>query len=306
MINGAAVAAIEGIPRNYEELFAKYGPFIANETRRLNVVPGNFDDLYQTICERLIHAKALEKFETRIRKSSDEELPETMSAEEACKLLGITFSAWRSKQWSFHKVFVADLGGKVPVDGKTHGTITRSSGAVVSWVAWMPTPISGGYGSPKAVYKTSDVLDVPACGYFAKKGQEGTFSTARWPVRKILPHHFMGYLARAIRNNWYNFCRTIRRKHRDRTGDCFPQFKTPDGDFNDSWEDTLPDTSTCPEDVENAIDYKTLVDDTAKMTDAQKGEIGHLLKSHSIVEAITLSSLSAQQKQVLLSTVTEG
>lgn len=294
----------EGVPRTYEVFFEKFGPFIANEVRRKNIVANNFDDLYQTVCERLVAARCIEKFVARVQSSSDDELPETMLAEEACVYLGISFGAWRSKLWSFHKVFVEDLGGKVPVKGKTHGTITRR-GKAISWNAWMPSPVEKddngkdlpGYGSPKAVYKTSDVLSVP-CDYF-RGGLK--HDTTAWPRRKILPHHFMGYVARCIHNIWYNFCRTIRRKHRDRTGDCFPQFKTPDGDFNDSWEDTLPDTDVCPQDVEDAIDYRNIIDGKCKMTDAQKGEIGHLLKNHSIVEAVKLAaSLAPEQKQVLL------
>jgi len=298
----------DGVPRGYEALFDKFGPFIANEVRRKNIVSNNFDDLYQTVCERLIAAHVLEKFVQRVNGSSDEELPPTITATEVCTLLGITFGAWRSKQWSYHKVFVGDLGRVSPDKSKTHGTIVRR-GATVSWVSWMPTPIATdaegkklpGYGSPKAVYKTSDVLEVPALGYFrSKKTGEGSFDSSAWPRRKIQPHHFMGYLARCIHNAWYNFCRTIRRKHRDRTGDCYAQFKTPDGDFNESWEDSLPDTETCPEDVENAIDYRTIVD-TTQMSEAQKGEIGHLLKSHTIQEAVRMSSLSAEQKKTLLS-----
>jgi hypothetical protein len=292
----------DGVPRGYEALFDKYGPFIANEVRRKNIVSNNFDDLYQTVCERLIAARVLEKFVQRVNGSSDEELPPEITATEVCTLLGITFSAWRSKQWSYHKVFLGDLDGVSPDESKTHGTITRR-GATVSWVSWMPAPISGGYGSPKAVYKTSDVLEVPALGYFRnKKTGEGTFDSTAWPRRKIQPHHFMGYLARCIHNAWYNFCRTIRRKHRDRTGDCYAQFKTPDGDFNESWEDSLPDTETCPEDVENAIDYRQIVDGACQMTTEQKGEIGHLLKSYTITEAVKKSSsLSAEQKKTLLS-----
>jgi hypothetical protein len=295
---------VEGVPHDYEEMFEKYGPFIANEVRRKNIVANNFDDLYQTVCERLIAARVLPKFIARVMSSSDEELPDTITAEEICsRLFKISFGAWRSKQWSYHKVFVGDLDGVVPVKGKTHGTITRK-GAVISWVSWMPSPLTHdaegkklpGYGSPKAVYKTSDVLEIPALGYFRNM----QFDTTAWPKRKVQPHHFMGYLARCVHNAWFNFCRTIRRKHRDRTGDCFAQFKTPEGEFDGNWMDGLPDTETCPEDIENAIDYRHIIDEKCKMTDVQRGEITHLLKNHSIVEAVKMSSLAPDQKKVLL------
>lgn len=290
----------EGVPRGYTELFTKYGPFIASEVRRRNIVAGNFDDLYQTVCERLVAAQVLPKFVHRVINSKDDELPETITAEEICGQLfkRISFGAWRSKMWSYHKVFKQDLKGKVPQKGKTHGTIQRGK-AVVSWVSWMPTPVSGGYGSPKAVYKTSDVLEIVDFGYFRDLG----FDTMAWPKRKIQPHHFMGYLARAIHNAWYNFCRTVKRKHKDRTGDSFPQFRNPDGEFDTNWEDALPDTETSVVDVEMAIDYRQVIEGRLAMTEQQKGEIGHLLKGgHTIVEAVRMcNSLAPDQKRVLLS-----
>lgn len=287
----------EGVPHDYTEFFEKYGPYIAGEVRRKNIVANNFDDLYQTVCERIVANQVLPKFVARVRASTDEELPPEMTGADACKLFGITFGAWRSKLWSYHKVFVSDLNGMVPVEGKTHGTIVRPSGAVVSWVAWMPTPVRGGYGSPNAVYRTSDVLEVPACGYFPKM----KFDCAAWPRRKVQPHHLMGYISTAIHHIWYNFCRTERRKHRDRTGDCFAQFRNPDGEYVSNWEDTQIANETVVEDVELAIDYRTIVDRSCKMSEEQKGEISYLLKTHTITEAVKMSSLTAEQKRVLLS-----
>lgn len=297
----------DGVPRGYTELFKKYGPFIASEVRRRNVVATNFEDLYQTVCERLVAAQVLPKFVRRVNGTiADVDLPPTITAEEICGRLfqNITFPAWRSKMWSYHKVFLIDLKGVVPQEGKTHGTIKRGK-AVVSWVSWMPTPVSGGYGSPRAIYNTSDVLPIVECDYFrAPLGRtDGGFSSAAWPKRKIQPHHFMGYLARCVHHAWYNFCRTVKRKHKDRTGDSFPQFRSPDGDFDANWEDGLEDTETTTADIELAIDYRSVIETRVAMTEQQKGEITHLLKAgHSIIEAVRMcSSLAPDQKRVLLS-----
>jgi hypothetical protein len=291
---------IDGIPHNYDELFDRSGRYpgiIANEIRRKNVVAGNFEDHYQSVCEKICAARVLEKFAARVLSCSDDDLPATMTGADACKLFGIKFPAWRSKMWSFHKVFKEDLGGQVPVEGKTHGTITRASGAVVSWIAWMPTPISGSYSSPKAVYNTSDVLECPDRAPF--KGM--TFDTSAWPKRQVQPHHFVSYLLRAVNNHFSNACRTIMRRHKDRPGDHFSQFKSPDGEFNPNWEDGLPDPMNSAASIEASCDLNTAIDAAVKMTVDQKGEIsGFLATGHTIIEAVKMSSLAPEQKKVLL------
>jgi hypothetical protein len=217
-----------------------------------------------------------------------------MSAEDVCALFGITFGAWRSKLWSFHKVFREVLGGKEPVKGKTHGTIVNANGKDVSWVSWMPTPISGGYGSPKAVYKTSDVLEVPSLGYFRNM----KFDSAAWPKRKVQPHHFQAYLVTAVRNHFLNACRTIMRRHQDRTGDNFSQFRTPDGGYDVNWADHLADPMAGADAIETTVELHDQLDRV--VTEAERGEISALLKNYSIIEAVKLSSLPDKKKQVLL------
>ena len=291
----------EGIPRNYDELFDRHGRYpgiIANEIRRKNIVAGHFDDHYQSVCEKIVAARVLERFAQRVLSCSDEELPPTMTGEDVCQLFGISFGAWRSAQWSHKKVFLKDMGGKGP-KGQTSGMIYKANGKGLYWRAWMPTPESGSYSNPKAVYKTSEVLE---CNDPARvtpfKGMK--FDTSAWPRRKVQPHHFVAYLLRAVRNHFSNSCRTIMRRHKDRPGDFFSQFKKPDGSFDPNWEDGLPDPMNSAASIHASAELNEAIDEACKMTEAQRGEIGELLKTHTIVEAVKMSSLAPEQKQTLL------
>ena len=428
---------VEGIPCNFEEMFRKYGPLIANEIRRHNVVAAHFEDHYQSVCEKLIAAQVITKFKERVLTSVDDDKPRTMTAKDACALLKTSFPAFRAKLVAYHEVFKGTLKGKIPakitvsspIDAEllftysvkgavaqgvscgddgfkvlkgstavegfapnltpgyiakkkslvTSGILTKVGGLLVfgedvlfnspsaaagvvygnnangrelfkteggtslkeveagavpmavtpnqgvikhngkdlAWASEMPTPIEGHYTSPKAVYLTSDVLDIPHGDYFGKN----TFDIKAWPPRKVQPHHFQAYLLRAVRNHFSNACRTIMRRHKDRPGDCFPQFKSPDGEYNTNWEDALPDPSAqsafraveASHDLENAfdqspdsMDHYVPLDRACVMTSEQKGEISELLKSHTIIEAVRMSSsLTTDQKKTLLS-IAEG
>lgn len=288
----------EGVPRSEEELFKKYGALIANEIRRKNVVAGHFEDHYQAVCEKIISARVLERFVERVLSCSDEELPKSMTGEDVCQLFGITFGAWRSAQWSYQKVFVKDMDGKGP-KGQTSGMFYKANGKGLYWRSWMPTPETGSYSSPKAVYRTSDILE---CNDEARvtpfKGMK--FDTRSWPRRRVEPHHFVSYLLRAVHNHFFNACRTIMRRHKDRPGDCFSQFKNPEGEYDGNWVDGLPDPLNTAASIEATADLNSAIDKACKMTDAQRGEIGELLKQYTITEAVKMSSLDADQKQVLL------
>jgi DNA-directed RNA polymerase specialized sigma24 family protein len=71
------------------------------------------------------------------------------------------------------------------------------------------------------------------------------------PTPKASRKHFQGYLTRAVRNHFINYCRTRTRKHKERPGDDFaalaPQKR--DGELlrRTSWEDNLADPSLSPE-----------------------------------------------------------
>jgi hypothetical protein len=289
----------DGIPRDYEEMIRKYGALIANEIRRKNVVAAHFEDHYQSVCEKLVAARVLENFVARVQSCSDDDLPATMTGEEACRLYGIGFGAWRSAEWSYQRVFLQLMSGKAP-DGANAGMFTKPDGKGAYWRRWMPTPIEGGYSSPCAVYRTSEVLEVNDPARVTPiRGMK--FTTASWPRRTVQPHHFVSYMLRAVHNHFSNACRTIMRRQKDRPGDFFSQYKTPDGEFDRNWEDGLPDQMNTAASIEASVDLTQAFETACRMTEAQRGEIGALLKSHSIVEAVRMSSLGPDQKRKLLS-----
>ena len=262
-----------GVPRDNNEMIKVYGEVIMSEIYKRNVVKGNADDHFQEVCLKLISARVLEKFVQRVLNTTHEDKPETMTAEDACTLFGIRFSAWRTRQYAFHK--------------------TKKG--------WMPQPIEGGPYGPHSVYKTSDILDVPDKAPFKRLA----FHVDAWPVRAVAPHHFQAYLLRAVRNHFFNACRTIIRKHKDRPGDCFgSNFHDADGQYNENWEDLLPDNyATASIEASTLLSQKMglLHDITNQMPEPHRLEIFDLLsKNHTIPEIVKLVTLSSENEYRLL------
>jgi hypothetical protein len=263
-----------GVPRNYQEMFELYGTHIQNEIKKKNKVLTNFADHYQGVCEKLIAAQVLERYVKRVAECSDDPLPDTISGLDASRLLSISFGAWRSRQWSYHKVFCKDMKGRLPAGYEgiqyAHGTIIRN-GKAISWVSKMPSPIeidpvtgekilvSRGYGREETLYETSDVLEVPL-DYF--RGAKRNLMA--WPARSVQPHQFLAYLLMAVRNHFWNGCRTIMRRAQDRPADCFGVFKTPEGTYDENWTENLSDDRHWADRLEAAIDLRNL--DSSKLT----------------------------------------
>ena len=290
-----------GVPQNNDEMIKTYGKVIMAEIYRRNVVKGNAADHFQEVVLKLISAKVLEKFVARVLSTTYEDKPETMTTAEVCTLLGITFSAWRHHQYRYLKNFVERLSGQLP-EGRTSddkGTF-YVDGKPFYWVAWMPQPISGSAYTEQAIYKTSDVFDVHERPYFKK----ATFQVDAWPKRSVEPHHFQAYLLHAVRNHFYNACRTIHRKHKDRPGDCFSNFNNADGEYNTAWEEGLKD-DTATESIESsAVFHEKLAKVQAFMgtlSEERRDEILDLLeKNHSIREIVKKVNLTpANQRQLL-------
>lgn len=122
----------EGLPRTYDELAAKYGDYIVKRVRKYNQVDRNFEDLFQSIWMKLIESNLLNKFAARAAST----LPPTMTAEEACSYLGITFEAWQ---------------------------------AAVRPSTRMPVPIGGISFRRGAVVRTEDIARFDKSGYIRKR-----------------------------------------------------------------------------------------------------------------------------------------
>jgi hypothetical protein len=280
-----------------------YGKVIMSEIRRRNSIQDYLEDHYQEVIMKLISARVLEKFVHLVLVTDHEDKPETMTALEACSLLGIKFGSWRHAQYQYVRNFLGRLGGKLPADrtNDERGPFNvEGQKGLFYWVAWMPKPISGSVYRPNAVYKTSDVLDLHEKSYWKKT----TFSIEAWPKREVEPHLFQAYLLHAVRNHLKNIFRSICRKHKDRPGDHFWELNDAEGEYNENWTDTLKD-KTATEGIESFAflgERLTLLKGTmSRMPEPQRGEILDLLnRNHSVREVIKLVPLSSMNKRQLL------
>jgi DNA-directed RNA polymerase specialized sigma24 family protein len=225
----------EDIPRNYKEMEKQYGGFVAATLRKYNKVNRNFSELLAHIWMRLIHVDVIGKFMASVA----EKMPRTMTATEACHLLGVTFGQWRTKMWAYH------VGDPVIRNGRM---VCRKQGG------WMPTPInaeiflkktngkSNGYSSKNAIFASEDIMKLASDEHELKNGGvRGPFAKQgplNLPQLKATKGHFQAYLARTIHSNFANWCRTDERKYsKDR-----PMFLRTDEEGEESnWEANLAD-----------------------------------------------------------------
>lgn len=227
------------IPRDYNEMYAMDGGFVASTLRKHNKVGRNFEELLSYIWQRLVEKDVIGLF----MQSIQEKFKPTMSAVEACEYLGVTFTQWRTKMWAFHK------GDPIKVDGRVVG---RRQGG------WMPTPINldefkgkrsrwggqCGYSAKSAMFTTLDIARLATMERLMKNGcVMGPFARQGvmvHPLLKPTKGHWRSYVATSIYSDFLNWCRTYRRKwskdrpmyHRD----------TEDGEDMD-WESKLEDPS---------------------------------------------------------------
>lgn len=158
----------------YAAFYEKYNAFVTRELQKRNKLTQNFEDLHARIWVDFSGSATgmdglIEKFFRQAAESAPE-LPRTMMASEAAKLLNvtveelleafnrqrtitgeelaacldITFHKWRTANWR------SDRGAKVVQED---GTIVRVRGRYT-----FPKPIEGSYQSRFAVYSRADVL----------------------------------------------------------------------------------------------------------------------------------------------------
>jgi len=250
------------IPRDFRQLRAEYGDFIAYMVQKYGAKDQQLEDLTQHIWVKLMEVDILTKYVTSLQ--TNQTVPDTITGLEACALLGISFGAWRSAHWSYQVIFKKVLGGVAPVGGKNRGcttarglpvrcTLCKGNGAVEDdvcprcdgkkttgvrterWVLWMPEPIFPAQSnskkpakplgplSSKARFKTKQVIALAEMGYFRN-------ILINLPTPTASPAHFKNYLRRAIKNHFANWVRTKKRRHKERPVDVFPQFQSPDGE----------------------------------------------------------------------------
>jgi len=261
-----------GVPRDYKELHAMYGDYVAYVCQRYGRVEQSPADLLQHIWERLLNANVLAKYVASLQTGYS--VPDTVTTLEACALLGVSFGAWRSAHWSYQVIFKKVLNGQTPEGGKMCGT-TRSRGLPVRcsackgggqiddeacakcnglgstgvrterWVRWMPEPIQPdpepgktvrpvGPVSAKARFNTRQVIALAEMNVFRNV-------CVNLPTPTATPAHFRNYLRQAVKNHFKNWVRTKKRRHKERPADLFTEFKSFDDTRESGMEERLVD-----------------------------------------------------------------
>ena len=239
------------IPRDYTEMQRMYGPYVASMLRRYNKVGRNFEELLSYVWLKLIEVDVIRMF----MESVSAKLPVVMTAEEACRVLGVTFGQWRTKMYNYH---IGDI------ERAADGSIMRRRKG-----GWMPTPVNketykpakiqvetgapAGYSSRKALFDTADIMMLAASEDLTKGGRlRGPFSKQgpqELPTLKATKGHFQAYVSKAIYRSVLNWCRTWRRKFAQDQ----PMYQSQEGGEYDTSEwDRLADDGAAP-DVEATV-----------------------------------------------------
>lgn len=198
------------VPSSNQEMVAYYGEYVARLVMRYNRVNANFDDITQHVWMKLIETDVLGKY----AKSGTTTTRKTMTAAEACEMLGISWGQWRSM------MFYATPGA-----AESHPShYARHYGKIT------PVPLEGGWCSKTAVFATEDVIRLHETGYFKKR--------SKWevePMTTTTRSKFKVYLSTSVHNVFANWCRTRFRKYKE-------MYLAPHEDGT-AWEATLPDNS---------------------------------------------------------------
>ena len=244
------------VPKTYDELYALYGGLIYKLLYRANKIERNMEDLHAYVWVKLLEANVLERFEDYVQR----QMPKVITALEACDFFGISWAQWCSSMCAYHK-------GYKPTSSSRRNAPRRKG-------RWMPTPINiaefeaagqVGYTSKTALYAYEDIIqlsvdervlvDGTVRGPFRVMGrkidkdgniigdsrEEGMLKIPSVPVTKA---QFKNYLTMAVLNHYANFCRTAKRRHKERP-------VTPHAGDEDapSWESTLLDASRADADT---------------------------------------------------------
>jgi hypothetical protein len=265
----------------YTTFFEQFGAFIIHLIAKRNKVTRNSREIVQELFTQLQEAHLIEKFFDQARDS----VPETMTAAQAFRVCGVKWDAFRYALWTFR---VGSPVGEEPRDRfrKSGGRpeVTRKK------TQWMPTPVSGGVQSLKAVYRTEDILRLSEMGYFKKVGVK------EMPYPKPTRKHFQHYLSVAVNNRFKNFCRGEERHHKERVWDTFSELR-PAVDDPTPWENRLPDLGACNQ--EASAELSLLISKIEKSpAKALKNELFELLgDGYDLEVAIDKLTLSSEDKR---------
>lgn len=208
-MRNATVGAVWSPPRNYEELYKTYEPFVARIVMKRNKVGTNFAEMLQHIWLNFQERDILGKWLS----AAEDQLPKTMTATAALTFLGITWEQWTAAMTRFH--------------------VTKRKDA-----HWMPLPLNEAEFEAKGdvcfgvferdgLYDFSDIMELSQHINGNCPSEDVWFESTgiQPPPAKFTKAHFQNYLANATLNNYLNWCRTQRRRHKERTFDNFSQFR---------------------------------------------------------------------------------
>jgi hypothetical protein len=171
------------VPRNDDELFRIWGGFIVKQLQYHNKVASNFEDIYQTICMRLVESKIIARFHEKIARSR----PLSLTTAEVVSHLGISYEVWVEAQTNY-----------------------RNGGNDFDW---MPDPLQGEPTAIDATWSTDDIENFKEKGSFERVGA----GLIPKPTVKL----FRPFLSQAIHNTFVNYLRTLGRRHKERVVSVF-------------------------------------------------------------------------------------
>jgi len=238
------------IPKNDTELVKLYGEALACFVGRLDKGRKGGDDLLQHVYLQVVHQKVLEKYRAKIASLQEvvtiRRFKQEITGAEAAAYLGVKFVVLRICFWRrvngdrrFKKgvpqSFKDGVNGVLPIE-----EFWRQP------PRWIPPPLRGMPCSPKAVYRTADVLTFDSLKPFrtqtdrAPLPEEVVTDVNVSPEGKVTMS-FWSYLARAVHNIFANWCRTAYRKNKERfLGESWEETFTGD-DETFSWSERLSD-----------------------------------------------------------------
>jgi hypothetical protein len=178
------------VPRNNNEMVRYFTETVNRLVMRYNRVAVNYEDITQHVWMQLFAVDILSKYQ----KSGKDSLPKTMTAQEACEFLGVTWGQFRTMMWYGQ-----------PAAEKSHPNHFRRHFNIIT-----PKPVEGTWCSKKAVFYTEDIARLHELGYFKKR--------SNWevpiPVTRTRSK-FKIYLSTAVHNIFANWCRTRHRKYKE-------------------------------------------------------------------------------------------
>jgi len=296
------------VPENYAELQKQYGPHIKRLLMRSNQVESNFEDLHSYVWVKILEARLLERFEAHMQKQT----PKVLTTIGACDFLGVSWFDWVKAAQAYHT-------------GKSR--------------VWMPTPVNEAefrlqgiswFTAKNATFAYVDIVRLT--------WGERIQGTVRWPFKRwgldvrdgfvygmsrpeghlkipeprATPSQFKNYLTTAVLNHYANFCRTLKRRHKER-----PQaLRGYEGD-SISWEDTLEEVRQSPPEVKIALgEARALLSETlqscllefgvAAVDDAEERIFVQLQQGATLPQALRGIGLPVRVRKSVISSIQLG